>query len=268
MSDWISYRDEDTGLGLELPAEWQVADGWEPAPLLTTTRMPTRSRGSPAASPSMALEAPAGDELAIDRRQLMVLAHLGADSDAGPVLDHTSDEGEAPAPEPPEVDALAALGLVIDGRPDPGFAALARTVATPLVRLVVDRVAPPPAVRCPGWITPGLAVLALPHPSGKDQVLAVPTSEIVLRLAGLISLSPRPPATGTAPPESIGLSFRLTAEWWGPAGVEVRRELTGVDAGPAGWWLEDPAGAALAPVSPTLIFRRLCGLLPKDAELG
>lgn len=27
MSDWISYRDEDSGLGLELPADWQVADG-------------------------------------------------------------------------------------------------------------------------------------------------------------------------------------------------------------------------------------------------
>ena len=27
MSDWISYRDDDTGLGFELPADWQVADG-------------------------------------------------------------------------------------------------------------------------------------------------------------------------------------------------------------------------------------------------
>ena len=216
----------------------------------------------------MALETAAGDELVLDRRQLMVLAHLGADPDAGPVLDHTSDEAEAPAPKPPEVDALAALGLVVDGRPHPDFAALARTVAAPLVRLVVDRVAPPPAVRCPGWITPGLAVLALPNPAGTDQVLAVPTSEIVIRLAGLISLSPRPPATASAPPVSVRLSFRLTASWWGPEGVEVRRELAGVDAGPGGWWLEDPAGAALAPAGPTLIFRRLSGLLPKDAELG
>ena len=27
MSDWISYLDEDSGLGLELPADWRVADG-------------------------------------------------------------------------------------------------------------------------------------------------------------------------------------------------------------------------------------------------
>ena len=27
VSDWISYRDDDSGLGLELPADWQVADG-------------------------------------------------------------------------------------------------------------------------------------------------------------------------------------------------------------------------------------------------
>jgi hypothetical protein len=27
MSEWISYRDEDTGLGLELPADWEVVKG-------------------------------------------------------------------------------------------------------------------------------------------------------------------------------------------------------------------------------------------------
>ena len=217
----------------------------------------------------MALETPASDELALDRRQLMVLAHLAADPDAGPVLDHTGDGREAPRPKPPELDALAAQGLVVDGRPHPDVAAVARTVAAPLVRLVVDRVAPTPAVRCPGWITPGLAVLALPQPSGADQILAVPTSEIVLRLAGLISLSPRPQARASVPPEgAVRLSFRLTTSWWGPGGVEVTRELAGVDAGGEGWWLEDPARGSLSPAAPTLIFRRLSGLLPKDAELG
>lgn len=217
----------------------------------------------------MALDSPASDDLALDRRQLLVLAHLAADPDAGPVLDHTGDGREAPPPKPAEIDALAALGLVVDGRPHPDFAALARTVAAPVVRLVVDRVAPPPTVRCPGWITPGLAVLAFPHPSGTDQVLAVPTSEIVLRMAGLISLSPRPHArTPAPPPEAVRLSFRLSASWWGREGVEVSRELTGVDAGPEGWWLEDPASGLAAPATPTLIFRRLAGLLPKDAELG
>ena len=216
----------------------------------------------------MALETPASDELALDRRQLMVLAHLAADPDAGPVLDHAGDGRQAPPPKQPELDALATLGLVVDGRPHPDFADLARTVAAPLVRLVVDRVAPPPAVRCSGWITPGLAVLALPHPSGTDQILAVPTSEIVLRLAGLISLSPRPRARASAPPpDAVRLSFRLTTSWWGPGGVEVTREVAGVDAGD-GWWLEDPGGGSLSPAAPSTIFRRLSGLLPKDAELG
>ena len=27
MNDWVSYRDDDSGLGVELPADWQVADG-------------------------------------------------------------------------------------------------------------------------------------------------------------------------------------------------------------------------------------------------
>lgn len=27
MSDWVSYRDDDSGLGFELPADWQVLEG-------------------------------------------------------------------------------------------------------------------------------------------------------------------------------------------------------------------------------------------------
>ena len=166
----------------------------------------------------------------------MVLAHLAADPDAGPVLDHTGDGREAPPPKPAEIDGLAARASWWTDGPIPISPTLARTVAAPLVRLVVDRVAPPPSVRCPGWITPGLAVLALPHPSGTDQILAVPTSEIVLRLAGLISLSPRPRARASAPPpeEPSACPSASPASWWGPGGVEVTRELTGVDAGPAG----------------------------------
>ncbi len=208
-------------------------------------------------------------ELGLARRQLLALAQLGADPDGGPVRDHSVAGGEPAPPTPEEVEALAGMGLVVDGRPHPDVDRLARTVAAPLVRLLVDRVAPPPAVRCPGWIAPGLAVLSLPQPTGPDQILAIPVSELVLRLAGLISLSPRPPAMVSAPPSGdLRLSFRLTATWWGPGGVEARRELAGVDAGAGGWWLEDPGGRGLGPASPTVIFRRLSGLLPKDAELG
>lgn len=217
----------------------------------------------------MAVEPQTSGELTLDRRQLMALAHLGSDPDDGPVLDHTGDETEAPAPGTAEVEALAALGLVTDGRPHADLTAVARTVAAPLIRLVVDRVAPPPAVRCPGWITPGLAVLALPQPSGRDQILAVPVSELVLRLAGLIGLSPRPPATASPPhPDAVRLSFRLTARWYGPEGAEAERELAGTDAGAEGWWLEARDSGALVPATPTIIFRRLSGLLPADPELG
>ena len=218
----------------------------------------------------MALDPVTSDELRLDRRQLLVLGRLATppDGDAEAVRDPTRPDVRVTAPVPEEIDSLRAAGLIDGDQPHPNVAALAAAVADPVVRLVIERVAPPPAVRCPGWISSSVAVLALPQPQGPDKILAVPVSELVLHLAALISLGPRLPAATPPAPAQIRLSFRISASWYGPGGVPTERRVSGADAGEEGWWLEEAGTGELAPVSATTVFRHLTTLLPDDAELG
>ena len=211
------------------------------------------------------------DDLRLDRRQLLALAAMAVPADGDPeaVRDHTAPDAPVARPTSQDIEMLRAAGLLAGDRAHSDVAELAAAVADPVVRLVVDRVVPPPAVRCPGWIGPGIAVLSLPQAQGPDEILAVPVSELVLHLSALISLGPRPAAVLPPPaPEQVRLSFRISASWYGPGGTPTERVVAGTDAGEVGWWLQDPDGSELIPVTATAIFRRLSALLPKDAELG
>jgi hypothetical protein len=90
------------------------------------------------------------------------------------------------------LDALERAGLVGPTGLHPMMAPIAAAVADPVVRIRFDRLGPGTPVECPGWISPHVAVLAVPGPDGLDQILAVETSFLPARLAGLVGLGPRP----------------------------------------------------------------------------
>jgi hypothetical protein len=102
----------------------------------------------------------------------------------------------APLPvDPPAEATLGALesaGLVGPTGLHPVMAPIAAAVADPLVRIRFDHLGPGTPVECPGWISPDVAVLAVPGPDGLDEIVAVETSFLPARLAGLIGLGPRP----------------------------------------------------------------------------
>ena len=199
----------------------------------------------------------AGGTLRLPRRLLVALAAVSADP---PV-----------AVDPDDLDALRTAGLVQGEAVHPDVAAVAAAVARPAVRLRLDRLAPPPAVECAGWIAPGIAVLALPLPDGGDQVLAMPAADVAAQLAALAGLGPRPVAPdGSPPPQSPRLRWRVEARWFGEGGVERARSVEAIDGAGRGWWLLGPATEppAARPTSATALFRLLCRLLPTDGELG
>jgi hypothetical protein len=71
--------------------------------------------------------------------------------------------------------------------------------------------------------------------------------------------------------EGLRLHWRVTATWTTPDGREPRRVVEAVDGGGAGIWLvaEIPEGGlALAPTTPTALWRQLATLLPSDEELA
>jgi hypothetical protein len=96
----------------------------------------------------------------------------------------------------------------------------------------------------------------------------VPVPELVIHLAALVGLGPRPrPAPGSRPPSAPRLHWRVETKWHGPGGEPTGRSVTAVDGDEDGWWLLGDDGA-LQSTNATALFRRLCGLLPTDAELG
>jgi hypothetical protein len=138
-----------------------------------------------------------------------------------------------------------------------------------VVTLVVERLAPEPVVRSEGWCTSQEAVLVLPLPDGGEETLSVPVGELVIHLAALVGLGPRPSAaSGSAPPATPKLHWRVETHWHGPGGVAAGRAVAALDGGDDGWWLTADDGAASQPTTATDLFRYLCRLLPTDAELG
>ena len=138
-----------------------------------------------------------------------------------------------------------------------------------IVTLVVERLAPEPVVRSEGWCTSQEAVLVLPFPDGGEETMSVPIGELVIHLAALVGLGPRPPATDGSPvPARPLLHWRVESRWHGPGGEAAGRTVAALDGGDHGWWLVADDGASPQPTTATDLFRRLCRLLPTDAELG
>jgi hypothetical protein len=126
-----------------------------------------------------------------------------ADLDAGvlrlsrPALEAlvTLARGPAARPDPAAEAALVALeaaGLIGPAGLHPVMAPIAAAVADPLVELRFDHLGPGTPVECPGWVSPDVAVLAVPGADGLDEIVAVETSFLPTRLADLVGLGPRP----------------------------------------------------------------------------
>jgi len=97
----------------------------------------------------------------------------------------------------------------------------------------------------------------------------VPVVELIIHLAALVGLGPRPrPAAGSQPPSDARLHWRVEANWHGPGGKPMARSVAALDGGDGGWWLLGEADEAPRPSTATELFRNLCRLLPMDSELG
>jgi hypothetical protein len=137
-----------------------------------------------------------------------------------------------------------------------------------VVRLTLDRLAPEPVVHCTGWCSGEEAALTLPQPDGGNEILIVPVAQLVAHLAALVGLGPRPDGSRQQQPEKPRLHWRIEATWHGPGGTLAGRVVAALDGGDAGWWLIPDDGGDARPTTATELFRRLCALLPVDAELG
>lgn len=94
------------------------------------------------------------------------------------------------------LDPLREAGLLDATGLHPMISPIAAALAAPVVRLRFLDLGPGPAVESPGWVSPDVAVLALPGPAGLDvdmhEIVAVDTPFLPHRLAALAGLGPRP----------------------------------------------------------------------------
>ena len=111
------------------------------------------------------------------------------------------------SPAETTLGALESAGLVGPTGLHPVMAPIAAAVADPVVRIRFDHLGPGTPVECPGWISPDVAVLAVPGSDGLDEILAVETSFLPARLAALIGLGPRP--VPRLPPGSVRADIGL-----------------------------------------------------------
>lgn len=194
-----------------------------------------------------------------------------------------------------DADVASALAGTLPGLEDELREALAEA-AEPVVRLALQR-----GDRAgEGWVGPGWAVVSLPAGAGR-RIVAAPTEFLPDALARLFELGPRPrpePAVrvrvnagvlaaslaardATAVP-GVGeraaferLVSGLRAHWrvearWPPARESTGLRVVEVLDSSAGAWLVIPDGAdvELWPSTPSVVFRELCGLLPRPDELA
>jgi hypothetical protein len=195
--------------------------------------------------------------------------------------------------EPPSehIDALARAGAVTDDGPHEALRDALDAIRSPLCELGLER-----GERSGrGWVSAYVAVLLVPAPDGRVVLHQVPPAFLPDALARMNDLSPRPRvepavrlryapgalaqilagAEEAAEPAARMLADTLREHWrveasWAPArnspGV---RALEVLDTG-AGIWLvipDDPS-VELWPTTPTMVFRLLTGLLPRDHELA
>jgi len=212
--------------------------------------------------------------LELRRSELMTLAAL-----AGPNVALDSIDLE-------DLDRLRAVGAVEGTALTEGARPIAETVRSPVVRLRLDFLRPGRPVVCPGWIDSRFAVLAVPSPSGVDDVKVAPTAFLPARLAGFTGLGPRPvnkwswdggraefdaslaqqESPTFVPARSLRLHWRVTMAWTGGS-----RSLEVLDANDAGIWLvrQDEQGDAVSVVSVTTtdVWVALIATLPTGDEI-
>lgn len=102
-----------------------------------------------------------------------------------------ADEESGSAPE--ALALLERLDVIEEGRLHPVVIPLARTIATPLARMVVRVGAPAEAVEARAWLDAGVATYARPV-DGLLELVAGPAAGAPVFVAGLVDLGPRPPA--------------------------------------------------------------------------
>ena len=180
---------------------------------------------------------------------------------------------------------LERAGALVDGDPHPRLAAALATIREPLCEMGLQR----GDREGRGWVSPALAVLLVPGQEGCLTLRSLPPAYLPVVLARMNDLGPRPRADrperhrfaagelaqllATRGPGTLAATLR--EHWrvelsWAPSpespGV---RALEVVDTDEGIWLVvPDGAGVELWPSTPTMVFRLLTGLLPRDHELA
>jgi hypothetical protein len=187
-----------------------------------------------------------------------------------------------------DVEGLAAAGALQDGRLHPALEAARRAATGALCQMRLERGDRAGAV----WAAPDYAAIAVPRDDGRWQLTAMPVLFLPGALAQLndvgprariepattISLSPGELASALAGREHDGAlaqtlatlreHWRIEARWEPAEGSTGVRVLEVIDSD-AGMWLVIPSDPTveLWPTTPTMVFRLISGLLPRDHEL-
>jgi hypothetical protein len=201
---------------------------------------------------------------------------------------------------------LRSVGAVRNGRPHPSLLPGLGAVADPVCRLRLWlRDGHRPRKVGEGWVAADAATLLLELPDGLCEFVAVHPTFLPVALVNLVGLGPRPrlpdpsPAL-LAPPvldelldrdgagreqaaRRLAAAARIEDSSWLRALVTGGRRMWGADArwgsGSRGLQVLDTAvgiwliegtndGVALRPTTPTEVWRRLVGLLPRQTEVA
>jgi hypothetical protein len=179
---------------------------------------------------------------------------------------------------------LAAAGALAAGAPHPALAPGLQALLAPVVELRLQQ----GSVEGEGWADGEGSALVLPR-DGDRRLHVVPTSFLPAALARVNELGPRPRAeaaerhrvgagelarvlaagSGAIPP-TVGLRrhWRVEARWPAAEGSPGVRHVEVLDT-EGGLWLvvpDDPE-VELWPSTPTMVWRLLSALLPRDDEL-
>jgi hypothetical protein len=199
------------------------------------------------------------------------------------------DGGAAPPSE--HLEALTDAGAVTGDGPHAALRAALDAIRSPLCALGLER-----GERSGrGWVSPEVVALVVPAAEGRVVLHQVPPVFLPDALARMNDLGPRPriePAVrlhytpgalaqilaGTdepAEPAAQTLVRTLREHWRVEASWEPAQDSPGVRAlevvdTDAGLWLVIPdlPSVELWPTTPTMVFRLLTGLLPRDHELA
>jgi hypothetical protein len=190
-----------------------------------------------------------------------------------------------------DVAGLEAAGAVQDGQLHPALEAARRAATGALCQMRLERGDRSGAV----WAAGDYAAIAVPRADDRWQLTAMPVLYLPDALAQLNDVGPRPriePAvTITLSPGELAAAlasreydaepalaqtlsslrehWRIEARWAPSAESAGVRTLEVIDSD-VGMWLVIPSDPTveLWPTTPTMVFRLIAGLLPRDHELG